>query len=115
MSIIKSLNQTSEKAIDVGEQYYRKTQEYYKLKVFQQLTLTISVFCKSAIIGGLFFLAIIFFAVSGTIVLTESLGSAALACLIIASSLIILSIIAYILRSKIDSIVIRKMGKNFFD
>ena len=115
MSVLKSLNQTSEKAVDIGEQYYKKTQEYYKLKVFQQLTLTVSMFCKITIIGGLLFMSLIFFAVSGTIALAEVLNNTILACIIIGLSLVLLAGVAYLIRAKIETFIIKKTGKNFFD
>ncbi|CAN0590876.1 unnamed protein product, partial [Ectocarpus sp. 12 AP-2014] len=51
MGVIDSLNETSNKAIDVGEVYYKKTQEYYRLKVFQQLTMTTGMLLKTAVFG----------------------------------------------------------------
>ncbi len=115
MSVIKSLNQTSEKAVDIGESFYRKTQEYYKLKIFQQLTLTISMFCKIALIGSLLLLSLIFFSVSGTIALANVLDNTILACLIIAIGLIVVAGIVYLLRKKVETFIIRKTAKNFFD
>ncbi|MFK7813335.1 MAG: hypothetical protein AB8B59_12650 [Maribacter sp.] len=115
MSVIKSLNQTSEKAIDIGEAYYQKTQEYYKLKIFQQLTLTISMFCKIALVGSLLLLGFIFFAVSGTITLANYLDNSILACAIIASCLFLVAGIIYALRHKVETFIIKKTAKNFFD
>ncbi len=115
MSIIQSLNETSEKAVDTGEVYLKKTQEYYKLKVFQQLTLTVSMLCKIAIIGVLLFLGFIFFIVSGTIALAEVIDNTSLACIIVGGFLFILSILVYFLRGKIDTAVIKTTAKTFFD
>ena len=115
MSVLKSLNQTSEKAVDIGEQYYKKTQEYYKLKVFQQLTLTISMFCKIALMGSLFLMALIFFAIGGTIALADILNNTILACVLIGLILVLLALIVYLLRAKIESFIIKKTAKNFFD
>lgn len=115
MGVIDSLNQTSEKAVDIGEQYYEKTLEYYKLKIFQQLTLTVSMLCKIALIGSLLVLSIIFLAVSGTIALANLLGNMILACIIIAIGLILLALVAYLLRKKVENFIIKKIAKNFFD
>ena len=73
MGIIDSLNDTSNKAVDVGETYYKKTQEYYRLKVFQQLTMTTGMLLKIAVIGGLAFLALIFLTVAGILFLGNKL------------------------------------------
>lgn len=115
MGVIKSLNKTSEEAIDLGQSYVKKSQEYYKLKVFQQLTCTVSMFCKIAVIGSLMFLGIIFFAVGGTIALAQELNNTILACVIIAGVLCLMAFIAYLLRSKIEAFIIKITAKNFFD
>ncbi len=60
MGVIDSLNETSDKAVDIGETYYRKTREYYKLKIFQQLTQTMGLFCKMILIGSFVFIGFVF-------------------------------------------------------
>jgi hypothetical protein len=115
MGIIDSLNDTSNKAIDVGEVYYKKTQEYYKLKVFQQLTMTTGMLLKMAVIGGLGFLALIFLTVAGIIYLGNILESMVIACLIAGAVFVIFVIIAYIMRKSIDNILVRKLSIKFFN
>ncbi len=114
MGIIDSLNETSNKAIDVGEVYYKKTQEYYRLKVFQQLTMTTGMLLKMAVIGGLGFLALIFLTVAGIIYLGNILESMVGACLIAGALFIVLLIIAYIFRRKIDNMLVKKLSVKFF-
>ena len=114
MGIIDSLNETSNKAIDVGEVYYKKTQEYYRLKVFQQLTMTTGMLLKMAVIGGLAFLALIFLTVAGIIYLGNILDSMVAACLIAGALFIVLLIIAYIFRRKIDNMLVKKLSVKFF-
>ncbi len=115
MGVLNSLNQTSKKAVDYGEEYLEKTQEYYKLKVFQQLTTTIALFCKIAIIGSLSMLGITLLVVGGTLALGNLIGSMVYACLIIAFILLLLSGLVYWFREKINTLVITKLTKQFFD
>ncbi len=115
MGIIDSLNETSNKAIDVGEVYYKKTQEYYRLKVFQQLTMPLGMLLKIAVIGGLGFLALIFLTVAGVIYLGNMLESMVMACLIAGAVFAIFLIIAYIFRKSIDNILVKKLSVKFFD
>ncbi|WP_282163202.1 hypothetical protein [Ulvibacterium marinum] len=115
MGIFESLNQTSDKALDVGEQYFKKTQEYYKLKVFQQLVTTTGMFCKIVLIGSFLFLGLILTAVAGTLALGEFIGNIVFACLISASLLLLAGAILYTFRTKIDSVIVQKMAKQFFD
>jgi hypothetical protein len=114
MGIIDSLNETSNKAIDVGEVYYKKTQEYYRLKVFQQLTMTTGMLLKMAVIGSLGFLALIFLTVAGIIYLGNILESMVGACLIAGALFIVLLIVAYIFRRKIDNMLVKKLSVKFF-
>ena len=115
MSIFESLNQTSDKALDVGKQYYEKTQEYYKLKVFQQLATTTGMFCKIVLIGSFLFLGLIFTAVAGTLALGEFIGNMVFACLISAFILFLTGATLYTFRTKIDSVIVQKISKQFFD
>jgi hypothetical protein len=115
MSVIQSLNETSNKAVDAGEQFYTKTQEYYKLKVFHQIATTTGMFCKMAILGSLAFLGLLFLTVAGTIYLSELLASTILACLLIGSIFFIVVAILYKIRRKIDNVVVKKMSLKFFN
>ncbi len=115
MGVIESLNQTSEKAVDLGETYYRKTREYYKLKIFEQLTQNMGLFCKLLLIGSFVFLGIIFLSVGGTIALSNYLNNTILACLIIGGVLLSFALLCYLFRSKIDTYIITKSSKTFFD
>jgi hypothetical protein len=115
MGVIDSLNETSNKAIDVGEVYYKKTQEYYRLKVFQQLTMTTGMLLKMVVIGGLGFLALIFLTVAGIIYLGNVLNSMVSACLIAGALFIVLLILAYVFRRNIDNMVVKKLSVKFFN
>lgn len=115
MNIIDSLNQTSDKAFDVGEEYYKKTQEYYKLKIFQQLTSSIGMFCKVAAIGSILFIALTVLVVAGIIALGAYLESMVLSCLVIAGVLLLVGMLTYRYRRRIDTMVIQKISKQFFD
>ena len=115
MGVIESLNETSNKAIDVGEVYYKKTQEYYRLKVFQQLTMTTGMLLKMAVIGGLAFLALIFITVAGVVFLANILNSMVGACLIAGALFIVLLVLAYVFRRKIDNMLVRKLSDKFFN
>lgn len=115
MNILESLNRTSDHAVDLGEVYYRKTHEYYKLKIFQQLSTTTGMFLKIALIGIFLFLGLTLTVVAGTLALGQFLGSTAIACLLISAILFLTGLVIFRLRSKIDALVVRKMSKQFFD
>lgn len=115
MGVIDSLKQTSSKAIDTGETYLKKTQEYYTLKAFQQLAISASLFSKLLLVGSLVFLGFIFVVVGGVIALGDYLNSLPLACSITGFVFILIAIIVFFLRKHIDTVVIRKLSKEFFN
>jgi nitrate reductase NapE component len=115
MSVLESLDQTSNKAVNLGEEYLSKTQEYYELKVFKQLTATTAMFCKAAVVGGLGFLVINLLIVAGTLALGNLIGNMVYACLISAGILCGIGAIVYALRSRIENLIIRGMSKQFFN
>ena len=115
MGVFESLNNTSNKAVDISEQFYRKTQEYYKLKVFHQLASTTGMFCKMAILGSLAFLGILFLTVGGTLYLGNVLGSMVYSCLLVAGLFFILVAILFRLRRKIDNAIVKKLSRKFFN
>ncbi|WP_422082038.1 hypothetical protein [Ulvibacterium sp.] len=115
MPVFESLNQTSNKAIEVGEEYYQKTQEYYRLKIFQQLAMIMGRFCKIALIGGLFFLCLTILAVAGILALGSLLGNAIFACLAVGTIFLLLGSLAYRFRARIDNYIVRKLSRDFFE
>ncbi|RZT00049.1 hypothetical protein [Aquimarina brevivitae] len=115
MSLFNSINNKTSEAVDLSKKYVEKTNEYYKLKLFQQLTSSFSFLTKMAVIGGFIFLGLIFMAVSGAIALGNYLNSITLSCLIIGGGLMIISLLFYFLRKQIDKIIIRKIAKTYFD
>ncbi|TPN84440.1 hypothetical protein [Aquimarina algicola] len=115
MGVLKAIQETSDKALNSGEAYIKVSQEYYRLKAFQQLARAFSFLSKLAVIGGLFFLALIFLTVSTAIWLGELIGSVSLACMLISTGLFLCTLLLYFTRKQIDKIIIRKMSKEFFD
>ncbi|TXE19954.1 hypothetical protein ES692_01460 [Psychroserpens burtonensis] len=115
MTVFESLNETTDRATDTAEKYVKTSKEYFKLKVFQQLTLTLSLVTKFAVVGGLIAFSVIFTAVAGAIAIGEYLGNMSLGYLIIGAIFLLLSFIVYLLRSHINSKIISSMANKFFD
>ena len=115
MNVVESLKQTTTKATTQGERYFETSKRFFELKIFQQLTLALSLICKIALIGGLLFLGLIFVLVAATISLGKHLDNTALASLIVALSLIGMGVLIYFFRKQIDRRIIQKVGNEFFD
>lgn len=115
MSLIDSLGDHADKAVDLGEEYILKTQEYYELKVFKQLSSTTNIFTKIAVFGSLISLGLLLLLVAATIALGDALGNIVYACLINAACLFILAFILYLMRAKIETLIVKTMSKQFFN
>lgn len=115
MALFDSIEETSKKAADLAEAYVKTSRSYIRLKVFQQLTISISLIAKTVLIGGLLLIGAIFIAIALVIFLGELLGSVALGCILVAVLFIIGGTIIYFFRHKIDALIIKKMSSKFFD
>ena len=115
MAILESINNATNKAVKVGEDYVKSSQEYFILKIFQQLSYSFSTLYKIIIIGSFLLLGVIFITISGALYLGEYLNSMPLGCLIVGGILFIVAGIVFLLRKYIDKSVIQKIGKNFFN
>lgn len=115
MNIFESINESTTSAINHSENYIKRTEEYIKLKIFQQLSLTFSMLIKLAVVGGFIFLGLIFLAISGAIALGNLMGNISLGVLVVGTLLLLMALIAFILRKRIDKALINKFSKTFFD
>lgn len=114
-NIFESINNTSDKAVDVGEKYIKDTREYYRLKIFQQLTVTVSLVAKVMIIGGLLFIGLIFLSVAAALAIGKELENAALGYVIVAGFFLLLGFVLYLTRNFINSKIISKLSPKFFN
>ncbi|WP_299334149.1 hypothetical protein [uncultured Psychroserpens sp.] len=115
MTVFESLNNTTDKAGDIAQKYVETSRDYVKLKVFQQLSLSISLAIKLIVIGGLIGIALIFLAVSAAIAIGNELGNLALGYVCIGSLFIVLALLAYSLRKHLDRTIVKRLSNNFFD
>jgi hypothetical protein len=115
MNLFESINDTSGKVLDAGETYVKKSQEYFKLKVFQQISVSITFLAKALIIGSLLFIGLFFIAFASALALGDWFGNLALGYLIIAGVFLITTVIAYYNRKLINRKIIKSLSSKFFD
>ncbi|MGR7811874.1 hypothetical protein [Lacinutrix undariae] len=115
MNILDAITDTSDKFSDAGERYLEKSQEYYKLKVFQQLTISISLVVKALAIGGFLLVALFFLAFAAALAIGQWLDNAALGYIIVAAIFFIFTIIIYIKRGFINKKIISTLSTKFFE
>ena len=114
MKLFNSLGETTDKAVDIGETYFKASHEYLKLKIFQQLTLSISMVTKLVVISAFLFLGIIFCAVAAAIAIGEALKNPLLGFMLVGVFFMLVALLLYLGRSTINKIVIQKIGDKFF-
>ncbi|MEM6517154.1 MAG: hypothetical protein AAF688_13290 [Bacteroidota bacterium] len=114
MGLFDSLNETTDKATDIGEEYINTSREYFKLKLFKQLATTVSFISKYIIYAMLTMLVLIFISVSAALAIGRAIGSQAYGFLIVGGLLLVLLIIAILLSKKIDDSIVKKLSKKFF-
>lgn len=115
MNIFESVNKTADTISDAGETYIKKTQEYYTLKIFQQLTVSISLVAKALIIGGLLFITLLFLAFAGAMAIGSQLNNMALGYVIIAGVFLLVSAVIYFSRHLINNKIVKTFSRKFFD
>lgn len=115
MAILESINNVTNKAVEVGEDYVKSSQEYYTLKIFQQLSYSFSTLYKIILIGSFILLGVIFITISGAVFLGDYLNSMPLGFLIVGGLLFIVAGVVYLSRKFIDKSVIQKLGNKFFN
>ncbi|HLV39585.1 hypothetical protein [Xanthomarina sp.] len=114
MNVFNSIGETTDKATDIGETYFKASHQYLKLKIFQQLTLSVSMVTKLVVIGAFLFLGLIFCAVATAMAIGEALENLLLGYLIIGAFFLFTAILIYWSRAAINKIVLQKIGDKFF-
>ncbi|GGG58186.1 phage holin family protein [Bizionia arctica] len=115
MNIFENINETSGKMADAGEVYVQKSQEYLKLKIFQQISVSITLVSKALIIGGLLLIALFFMSFALAMAIGQWLDNVALGYLIVAGLFLIVTFITYYKRNLINKKVIKSLSSKFFD
>lgn len=114
MNPLSSMTDTSLKAIKETEKYVSKSEAYYKLKIFQQLTFVLSTLSKTLVIGSLVFISFVFIIIASVILLSHFLGSFVYGCLLISLFIGIIALVLFLNRKHIDKVVIKKVSKTYF-
>lgn len=115
MGLVDAINNTNEKAAKVSERYVKTSLKYYKLKIFQQLSISVSIVFKAIVIGGLAIMCVLISAIGLALLIGESTDNYPLGFFMVGLLFFMLSILAYMLRDFINKKVIKKLSKNFFD
>lgn len=100
---------------EAAKKYAESSYKYFRLKIFQQLTVSIGLIVKLIIIGSLLSLGIIFCAIAGALILGDELGNMAHGYLAMAGIFFVISLIIYLFRKSIDRKILKEISKKFFN
>ena len=115
MSVFNDINHTTEKASQIGERYIRASHQYFRLKIFQQISLSLSLVAKILAVGSLLFAGFVFLSIAGALELGNIYNSHSLGFLLVGLIYVVISLIIYLMRSKLNSYIIKKVGHKFFN
>lgn len=115
MGAFNSLETSGKHAVDSGERLLNSTKKYYELKAFKQLAIMSSNAIKLLLVGSFAFMGILFMTVALAFFLSELFQSSVLGFLITGFSLLTIGFLTFLLRRKVERIVIQKLSGTFFD
>lgn len=95
--------------------YVEHNKEYYKLLVFRTVMKTISSLTKMLFTGAIVFFTLFLIALTASIGIGEAIGSLFYGFLIVTAFFVIVGIILYLLRHKLDKPLLRKYSEYYFD
>ncbi|SFN74097.1 hypothetical protein SAMN04487989_103135 [Bizionia echini] len=114
MNVFESIGDKTDRATDIGEKYIKVSHQYFRLKLFQQLTFSVSMVAKLVVIGAFIILGIIFGAVAVAISIGNFYNSLPIGYLSVAMLFFLLGLILYFTRKSINTFIIKKMSLKFF-
>lgn len=114
MPVFESLNNTTNKALEKGEDLLKQTEAYYKLKLFQSLTMSISLLVKFATIGAFALIAFIFIAVALSSAIGKMLDNETYGYFAVAGIFMMFAFITFLLRNKIENLIIKHLSHRYF-
>ncbi len=109
------ISDAADRAAEYGDRYLKSTENYLKLKIFEQMALAVSAIAKIFLIGGLALIAFLLLALSGAWALGSWLGDIALGGLLVGIFFLVLALVVYALRDKINKRVIQGLSARFYD
>ena len=114
MSVFNSIHNTSDKAIEKGEEFLKNSEQYYTLKLFQILTSSLSLIFRVATIAIFMLIAFIFLAVALSAAVSDYFENPILGPVSVGILFIVFAFVAYLLRNRIENLVIKSLSKKYF-
>lgn len=94
--------------------YIDTSREYYKLKAFKIAGQSMAGITKGLLVGVLGLMALLFLSLAASWAIGNSLGSVSYGLLIVGGIYVVLGLIAYRFRDKLNKPILKKLSKYYF-
>lgn len=98
-----------------AKEYFESSAEYYKLKTFKFVMRAVIALTVVLFLGTLASLAVFFLSMAAAVTLGNHLGNLAHGFWIVGGVYILFGILGYALRNKLESPVLRKFSRDYFE
>ena len=98
-----------------AKEYIESSAEYYKLKTFKFVMRAIIALTVVLFLGTFVMLAVFFLSVAASLVIGNHLGNMADGFWIVGGVYVLLGLVGYALRHKLESPVLRKFSEHYFE
>lgn len=95
--------------------YFESTANYYRLKIFKFMMKAAIALTVVLFLGTLGLLALFFLSIAASIAIGEQLGNFTEGFLIVGGAYLVLGLLAYVFRSKLEAPVLRTFSKHYFE
>ena len=95
--------------------YLENSEAYFKLKVFKVLMGAVTSFTQLLVVGAIVFLALFFLSLALSQGIGTALGNDYYGYVIVGGFYVIIAILCYLFREKLDRPLLRKFSKYYFD
>lgn len=109
--IKNSLSDSQEAARD----YLESTAEYYKLRTFKFVMKAFIALVLVLFLGTIGLMALFFVSVAASLAIGESTGDEMSGFLIVGGVYLVIGILAYVFRSRLEAPVLRNFSKHYFE
>jgi hypothetical protein len=95
--------------------YLEHSEEYLKLKAFKVFMISVTSMTHAVLIGLVLLLALFFLSIAVSMALGSALGKPVYGYLIVGVFYVLLAVLIYVFRARIDKPILKKFSKHFFD
>lgn len=95
--------------------YVKNSFDFYKLQSFRSMMKGITMATKALLIGGVLCLGLLFLSMSAAFWLASTLGNTAQGFLIVGGAYVLIGLILFLLRSKMEKPILKKFSNFYFD